>query len=253
MTLPHTLFVASMIADVLRAHDFDVEVTTSQPLSYDRDMYVVVSVHAFPELPPPSKRIAVQLEQKSSNWFTDANKAAMRESHALLEYNFDNLQFLAAAGIKSNVWYLPLGGDPSLLGAASPKKDFDLIFYGDMRSPRRQLMLAVLEKICRLKVVTETFGPQMHDMIRRAKFVINIHYFVPSQLEVYRILEVLSLGVPVISEDAPDRHLYPELSSVVQFFDFDSIDAMVCIACCTCAFTSACSFVFMCVCMDGFI
>jgi hypothetical protein len=227
MTPPHTLFLASMIADALRTHDFDVELTTSQPTSYDRDMYVVVCVHTFPQLPPPSKRIAVQLEQASSNWFTDANKVAMRESYALLEYNFDNIRFLASEGIKGNVWYMPLGGNPALLDTASPDKEFDIIFYGDMRSPRRQMMLAALESICRVKVVTETFGSEMTDMIRRAKFVINIHYFVPSQLEVYRIFEVLSLGVPVISEDAPDRHLYPELSSVVQFFDFDSMDSMV--------------------------
>jgi hypothetical protein len=224
MTPPHTLSLASMIAEALRTHDFDVELTTSQPTSYDRDMYVVVCVHAFPQLPPPSKRIAVQLEQASSNWL---NKAAMRESYALLEYNFDNIQFLASEGIKDNVWYMPLGGNPALLDTASPDKEFDIIFYGDMRSPRRQMMLAVLETICRLKVLSTTYGPEMTDMIRRAKFVINIHDSIPAQLEVYRILEALSLGVPVISEDAPDRHLYPDLSSVVQFFDFDSMDSMV--------------------------
>jgi hypothetical protein len=228
MTPPHVLFLASLMADSLRQNGFDVEVATAAPAVYDRDMYIVISVHIFQILPPPEKRFVVQLEQKSSHWFTERNVAAMRESAAVLEYNYNNIEYLSSRGVKANVWYMPLGGNPHL-SVSTGAKEYDLLFYGDTRSVHRTAMLGVLAQQCncRVKAVTETFGEGMHDLIRKARFVINVHYFVPSQLEVYRIHEVLSLGVPVISEDAPDRHLYPELEAVVRYFDFASTESML--------------------------
>ncbi len=228
MTPPHVLLLASLMADALRQNSFDVEVVMAEPETYNRDIYIVISVHVFEQLPPPAKRFVVQLEQQSSNWFTERNVAAMRESLAVLEYNYNNIEYLASLGVKSNVWYMPLGGNPRL-SVTSSVKEYDVLFYGDLRSPRRTAMLAALTERCqcRVKSVSEMFGEGMHDLIRKARFVVNIHLFVPSQLEVYRIHEALSLGVPVISEDAPDRHMYPELAPAVRYFDFNSTESML--------------------------
>lgn len=67
----------------------------------------------------------------------------------------------------------------------------------------------------------------MHELIKQARFVINIHYFLPPSLEVFRIYESLSLGVPVISENTPDSWMYTDFGSSVHFFDLNSIPSMM--------------------------
>jgi hypothetical protein len=75
--------------------------------------------------------------------------------------------------------------------------------------------------------VSEVFGHEMRELILQARVVVNLHYYEDALLEMPRIQECLSLGVPVVSECAQDQEDYPELQGAVRFFEQGSIPAML--------------------------
>lgn len=231
ISTPHTLFIAQCIAERLERHDIAVEIMTKAPEAFDHDIYIVLCAQMFERLPPGEKRIIFQLEQSvSSRWFTPAYLNALENSLAALEYATVNIEFLAGKGIAyPHVNYLPIGTSLTPPAPIDPsEKEYDFIFYGDYySSPRRSPMLDALKQHFSVKLCNNAFGDEMHRLIRKARAVINIHYYENALLEMPRIQECLSLGVPVLSESAHDQHDYPELEGAVRFFEQGSIEAML--------------------------
>ena len=79
-------------------------------------------------------------------------------------------------------------------------------------------MLATLQKHFKVRVCSEVFGEEMAREIVQARAVINLHYYENALLELPRIQECLSLGVPLVSEASGDRMEYPEILEAVTFF-----------------------------------
>ena len=231
LATPHTLFIANLIAERLRARGCRVTIATSPSDDFSLDCYIVICPQMFKSLPPTHKRIVFQMEQSiSSRWFTKEYLQILRESLAVLEYNLHNIGSLTKQGISyTHIFYLPIGASLNYGRTLSPtEKKFDVLFYGDYKSsPRRQRMLDTLVKEFDVKIVTEVFAPAILDIIRQAKVVINLHYYEDALLEVPRIQECLSLEVPVLSETARDQHAYPELAQAVRFFEQGSVPAML--------------------------
>ncbi|MES2741857.1 MAG: methyltransferase domain-containing protein [Pseudomonadota bacterium] len=231
MTTPHTLFLGHLIAARLRALGWQAEVLSGAPTGFPHDMYIVVCPQMFKILPPGPKRIVYQMEQSvSSRWFTDSYFKILENSLAVLDYSLINIEFLAAKGIAyPNVYYLPVGADRAYRPAtARPAPCCEVLFYGDANSsPRRRAMLTSLSAHFKVQVCSEMFGAGMIDQIRSARVVINLHYYEDALLEMPRIQECLSLGVPVVSEAARDQGDYPELAGAVSFFEAGNHDAMV--------------------------
>ncbi len=227
----HTYYIAHIIAKRLHQHNWLVEITTEQPECYLHDMYIVICAQMFSNLPPEEKRIIYQMEQSvSSRWFTDDYLSILNNSRAILEYSLNNIDFLSKMGILyPHVNYLPVGADLSYLPTFSrQKKEFDVVFYGDHKSsPRRQTMLNELGCHFNLKICSEVFGRDLIEIISKAKVIINIHYYENALLEMPRLQECISLGVPIVSEDACDIDDYPELGDAVTFFRSGSIQDMI--------------------------
>lgn len=231
MATQHTLFIAHLIAGRLQAHGWQADIMTEAPASFDHDMYVVICPQMFATLPPGPKRIPFQMEQSvSSRWFTDGYLEALRNSLAVLEYAMVNIDFMANKGIAHpHVHYLPIGASTNYGDALpAPEKTCDILFYGDsLSSPRRREMIEALKPHFNVHVASEVFGRSMQDVIKQARLVINLHYYENALLEMPRIQECLSLGVPVVSESAQDQDDYPELLGAVRFFEQGSIPAML--------------------------
>ena len=231
MTTPHTLFIAYLIADRLRVHGWKVEIFTEAPQNFQSDYYVVICPQMFKKLPPGEKRVAFQMEQSvSSRWFTDSYLEMLNNSLSVLEYSLVNIEFMATKGVAfPHVHYLPVGaatkyGDKT----NSIEKTYDILFYGDsLSSLRRREMLDALSQYFSVRVVNEVFGNEIEELIKQARLVINLHYYENALLEMPRIQECLSLGVPVVSESTQDQNDYPELAGVVHFFEQGSIPAML--------------------------
>lgn len=231
LTPGHTLFVAELIAERLRTHGWQVEIMTVPPAEFSHRLYIVLAPQVFDRLPPGEKRIAYQLEQSvSSRWFTDAYCATLEQSLAVLEYSMVNLAFLATKGVVyPHVNYLPIGATTQFAAhVAAPGKKHDVLFYGDsLSSPRRRRLLEAAQAKFNVHVVNDRFGDAMIQTIKASRVVLNLHYYDDALLEMPRIQECLSLGVPVVSEAAQDQDDYPEVMGGVSFFEQGSIEGML--------------------------
>lgn len=231
MTTPHTIFLAESIADHLRKHNIDVTVITSSPSSFNHNFYIVLCAQMFDVLPPNERRILFQLEQSvSSRWFSDKYISDLENSLAVFEYSLTNIDFLEGKGIRyPHVHYVPIGLTSSDIKTNNKtEKEYDFLFYGDSNSsPRRLDFLSKLQEKFKVKIYNNLFGEDMHNAIRKAKIVVNIHYYEGALLETPRIQECISLGIPVLSEGTKDQNDYPELNGAVRFFNENSVDDML--------------------------
>lgn len=228
---PHTLFIARAISDRLASHGIESEIVTGSLKSFDHDFYIVLCAQMFKHLPPANKRVIFQLEQSvSSRWFTPKYMKVLTDSLGVLEYSLANINFLAKNGLKyPKVHYLPIGASPNGAVAGSARfKKYDFVFYGDsLSSERRRRFLEKLQEKYSVKVCNDLFGSELYAVIQEAQAVINIHYYEGALLEMPRICECISLGIPVLSEGTSDQNEYPELEGAVKFFKEGSIDDMI--------------------------
>lgn len=228
---PHTLFIARAIAERLASHGIESEIVTGSVKRFPHDFYIVLCAQMFKRLPPANKRVIFQLEQTvSSRWFTPQYMKTLKESFGVLEYSLTNIGFLAKNGLSyPNVHYLPIGASLEESDSVGKKlKKYDFIFYGDsLSSGRRRKFLEKLQEVYSVRVCNDLFGKDLYDIIREARVVINIHYYEGALLEMPRICECISLGVPVLSEGTSDQDEYPELEGAVTFFEEGSIDSMM--------------------------
>lgn len=228
---PHTLFIARAISERLANHGIESEIVTHSLKSFDHDFYIVLCAQMFKRLPPANKRMIFQLEQSvSSRWFTPQYMNTLKESLGVIEYSLKNIDFLAQNGLRyPDVHYLPIGASPNEAAAGSARsKKYDFVFYGDsLSSERRRRFIEKLQERYCVKVCNDLFGGELYAVIQEARAVINIHYYEGALLEMPRICECISLGVPVLSEGTSDQNEYPELEGAVKFFEEGSIDDMI--------------------------
>ncbi|MFZ5844599.1 MAG: DUF4915 domain-containing protein [Pseudomonadota bacterium] len=227
----HTAFIGHLVKSRLQKHGWSVDLFFTEQQQYDHDFYVVICPQMFKSLPPGEKRISFQMEQSvSSRWFTSDYLDVLNNSLAVLEYSLKNIEFLSEKGIAyPHVHYLPVGADPSYIKSGKKiDKKYDVLFYGDANSSaRRRELLKVLRENFQVKICSEVFGEEMTEEIRQAKVVVNLHYYENALLEMPRIQECISLGVPVISESSQDQSDYPEILGAVRFFAQGDTNGMI--------------------------
>lgn len=231
ITPPHTLFVAHLLARRLSQLGCSVQVSTHPPDKIEHHFYIVICPQAFTQLPPPERTFLFQMEQSvSSRWFTKTYLTTLLNCRGVLDYALVNLDFLQGKQIRfPHINYLPVGSDPDYTAGRAPEpKRYDVLFYGDAASSsRRQALLQALRGQFEVHCCSEIFGEEMQREIRRARVVINLHYYDGALLETPRIQECLALGVPVVSEAAQDQADYPELDGAVRFFPQGDAAAML--------------------------
>ncbi len=101
-----------------------------------------------------------------------------------------------------------------------------MLFYGAYNE-RRNKILERLGKEFRVKSVCDVYGDEMHDIIRSAPVVVNIHFYENALLETTRISEVLSLGARVVSERGIDEDKNRDFAPCVRFCPMDDVEALV--------------------------
>jgi len=233
LTPPHTLFLARLMLNPLRAHGFSPEISSAFNQAQGDSLHIVLCPQVFEKIPPAENTIIFQLEQSiNSRWFTHEYIDLLKKCSSIMEYKIDNIDFLVEQGVeRDKIFYLPLGGNSDNLFEGADKKaykKYDFIFYGDsLSSQRRRVFLDALSKKYRVKICNEVFAEDVCKLIKKSRCVINIHYYENALLETPRIFEALSLGVPVLSESASDIEHYPELSESVLFFKYGSVDDML--------------------------
>ena len=235
----HTTFIAHSLASSLMSYGFDVHVSVEMPEVFESDLYFVVCAQMFERLPPADRRICVQLEQAvMSRWFTQKYNQTLRESLAVLEYTHAGIKFLDGLDISyPKVYYLPVRAVSDYVSYLRTKgvhlsrgeKEYDVLFYGDSYNLRRNKFLEKIGSVFRVKVINNLFGDELYAEILKSKVCINIHYYENSALESTRVFEILSLGVPVVSELSSDQADYDFslYRNSIRFTEEGNVDAMV--------------------------
>lgn len=211
LTSPHCAYLGDRIAAVLRMAGFDAQVVPGYR-DEGADLYVLIAPPFFEVLPPLNKTVVVQVEQTTSDrWTDDAYLDLLQSCLAVVDYSIDNILYLLDKGFGlGDLFYVPILPDPGYAaGLAEARKTSDILFYGNTASPRRQAILAQLrdhaaQRGYRLRVENRLFGAQMTQAVREARLVLNLHFYDDALLETNRIAECLALGTPVLSEDSRD-------------------------------------------------
>jgi hypothetical protein len=91
---------------------------------------------------------------------------------------------------------------PGIQHVPTNGKDIDYLFYGWITgSERRKRILKEIQDKLDVMVIENTLMSDMWNILKRAKVVINIHYYDKSPLELYRIHESISHGCQVYLQD----------------------------------------------------
>jgi GR25 family glycosyltransferase involved in LPS biosynthesis len=228
--------LAQSILSELLLQGFDAVTLHKMPQNFTLDRYIVLCPQFFRKhLPPAEKLIVYQLEQNTSGarWFTDDYFSLLNKAQSVLEFSASNVPNMQRHLNVRKVTYLPAYPDASQYFVENHRKSIDILFYGAVDgSPRRSDILNEVKNAFgnkfTIKVCTNLFGDKLYGVIRKAKLVINIHYYEGSSELEPRILEALSLGVPVLTEHG-NADGYPELSSCssVQYFDRSDMIAKI--------------------------
>ncbi|MCA8835383.1 MAG: hypothetical protein K8953_09895, partial [Proteobacteria bacterium] len=229
MATGHVEYNARVMERWLSVLDIRVRIVIGNISEFDDDLYIVMCPQAFDSLPPPMKRIIFQLEQSGrADWFTDEYMNDLTQSLAVFDYSSDNIQFLQDSGMSyRDIFELTITPITDYLPKPVAKSpDFDVLFYGAYND-RRNKILKRLGKEFRVKSVCDVYGEEMHDIIRSAPVVLNIHFYENALLETTRISEAVSLGARVVSERGIYEDKNRDFEPCVRFCPVDDVDALI--------------------------
>ena len=222
----HTRYVAMLIQHALSRAGISSDILTEEPAKYGKQVYIVVCPQMFSKM--PDRYIAFQMEQTvSSRWLTESYYDRLAHAYAILDYSLVNIAyFRRICEFGKNFYYLPIDWLPGLRQPAMPY-EYDVVFYGDVRNPRRREMLDRLSERFSVRILSEVYGQELYDALSRAKIVINLHYYEGAMLETTRLYETLSLGRSVIvSERSSDPEEEKRLEGIVDFVPTGDTAAM---------------------------
>lgn len=225
---PYCMYVARLYARCLQRMGYTVELSSEREQEWGDNLYVMIAAQWFPTV--PEHYIFVQLEQlESSTWYGVHFQRILETADALLDYNADNINFLRKRRRgKVPLHYVPVTIlEQEKIQTEDTPKQYDVLFYGGMEPERRKNAIALLQRHFRVKVITNLFGETLHDELRSAKIIINIHNYDKALLETTRLYECLSLGLFVVSEDSSNSGDFPTLRENISWFAEGDWDGMI--------------------------
>ena len=158
---------------------------------------------------------AFQLEQlRCSAWLAPFYLRQLARADRVVDFSDENVELLQELGFdEERIERLELKpvrkdlllGETDLSGG--PEAESFLLFYGAM-SDRRQAALSELVREVPTLVVNDLSREALWKLVDASRAVVNVHFYPCSSTEAVRITEVLTIGTPVISEDAADLASY---------------------------------------------
>lgn len=193
VTVPHTAFAAGILVDQLIKLGYSAKIVDHVDIR-DPDIYIIYNAAGLTRL--PKQYIIQQTEISTSHWFTSRYLKTLRNAMAVWDYAEPNTTRYKRLTNKISIV------TPGYKKVEHNGKDIDYLFYGWIEgSKRRSRILNNIRKEKDVTVIENTLGQTMWDILKRAKVVINIHYYDDSPLELYRINEAISHGCRVWLQD----------------------------------------------------
>ena len=159
----------------------------------------------------PNGYSVFQVEQlTSARWLSADYIQILRQSEYILDYSIHNLKVMRDLGLdERRFFYCPIGiKDEDQEAVDWKQRDIDFLFYGDPSSPRRRKILNEISKHIPITICSEVFEEEIEAHLKRAKYVLNIHYYDKALLETTRICQSLSMGARVLTESSINDEEY---------------------------------------------
>jgi hypothetical protein len=174
----------------------------------------------------PRKTAIVNLEQLASGsaLITPAYVHWLRK-WLLADYHSENIAWLKRAnGEAQQALRLPLVPGPSLVHPAPDAvKSVDVLLFGSP-SPRRELVLQRLRDAgVSVETVAGAYAHELAPALRRARLVLNVHFYETGLFPVTRVLQPVANGIPVVCESSTFSRDEDWAESGILFADYDDI------------------------------
>lgn len=213
----HVAVVANLIRDNLKRIGISSEITDHPPEGGFTDaVHIVICPQAFHAL--PRNYIAFQMEQLaiSDRYRNKRYLDILCGALAVVDYSLSNCEYMIKNGVpKERVFYLPIFS--KIKEPHDNNLVYDVLFYGDIHSTRRQKLLNQLKKDFNLRIAFKVWGEKKFEELKKAKIIVNLHFYEDALLETTRIFECLQLGKIVVSEEGYDQDTYSHLDGIVKF------------------------------------
>lgn len=215
LTKNHTKPFAHAIKSQLEEIGLPARVDTKFIASEKGTLYLVICPQAWKAL--PLSRISFQMEQYgASHFFTPLHILLLKGSLFTFDFSRINIEEIS----RKHYFYK----STSFITVSSPAngdtkpnhRDFDLVFYGSMNQRRRKI-LDCLKGEFKILEISGDYGSALHQRLLSAKACLNIHHYDSALLEAPRVMECISIGLPVISEPSLGMTDYQFLEGVVRY------------------------------------
>ena len=178
---------------------------------------------------PKNKYIIFQIEQlnQNTNFYQsiDFMKDLIRDSHFVFDYSETNLTYYPN-NLKNKVTLIT----PFIkeMESNSISKTIDILFVGHLNE-RRSKILDTLRKTNKFNIetVSNKYGTDLIDIVHKSRILLNLHAFPNAILEIFRIHDILSFDIRIISElpgDEDPEKLAEKYKDYVEFTEIINPD-----------------------------
>lgn len=179
---------------------------------------------------PKKKYIIYQLEQHTKNELSIHYNEIQNDLKDLYIHSFLSFDY---CNQNINVLKDKLQIEPKLLPVpfsleennwkyySRVRKRYDIVFIGLMNMRRRKI-LDFLNKFFTIAIPTRTiYGTELIKFVSRGRLLLNLHYYEDAILERVRLNEMISIGIPILSEkpNPLDIEAMTEYSDNIKFID----------------------------------
>ena len=230
LAVKHTAYVAKLLQSILHARGIESNILLSEPDVYENIPYIVICPQNFKHF--PSLYVAFQMEQTvSQRWLTDEYINILHNAYAVFDYSLVNVDYFSKdTELAKKLYYVPIDLCQEMAAEhrETTEKGYDVLFYGATGNERRAEYLNRIGEKYNLKIISDSFGDALYAEMKKAKVIVNIHFYENALLETTRLYETLSVcDSLIISERSTDPNEEIRLEGIVDFVDVGDIDAML--------------------------
>lgn len=199
VTTPFGLSIAYNLAEELKKLNFKTAITNTIK---DNDVLHIL-LFSFKLEKLPKRYIIYQLEQiNKSPFLTDRLYTDLENSIISMDYsrvNFSNLK----NSHKKYIRYQPMPIANKII-EYTPQYEYDILFFGGINERRKNILDHLFKEKFVVAYTSDTFFESLYTHVKKAKIVLNLHYYDNAILETARINEILPFNTLIISE-SPNR------------------------------------------------
>lgn len=161
----------------------------------------------------PSNVVLYNFEQlhRESTWTREAYLKALA-NRPYWDYSQYNISAIKRLYPLATAEFVPVGYASCLTRLEPALEDIDVLFYGSVNERRNRVFEQLRRKGIKLHTAFGVYGRERDELIRRAKIILNLHYYESHILEVVRVSYPMANRKAVVCEYGSDTEMHPALS-----------------------------------------